>query len=145
MNRDITDQVAQGLIQPSLESLQGQGINHISGQRVPVHHHCHCKRLFLYIQPKSTFFELETISSCSKDPAKESVLFFPVAPLQILTGHSQVTLEPSLFQAEQPQLPQPVLIGEVFHSLDRFCGSIQNTGVSLPTSLKHHHMCQLFQ
>ena len=30
------DQAAQGLIQPGLESLQGRGINHISGQPVPV-------------------------------------------------------------------------------------------------------------
>ena len=30
------DQVEQGLIQPHLESLLGRGINHISGQPVPV-------------------------------------------------------------------------------------------------------------
>jgi len=28
----------------------------------------------------------------------------------------------SLLQAERPQLSQPVLIGEMFHPLDRFCG-----------------------
>ena len=31
-------------------------------------------------------------------------------------------LEPSLPQAEQPQLSQPVLIGEVYYLLDHFCG-----------------------
>ena len=30
------DQVAQGFIQPYLESLQGQGVDHITGQSVPV-------------------------------------------------------------------------------------------------------------
>ena len=53
------DEVAQGLIQPCLECLQGQGINHTSGQPVPVPH---WKSLFPYIQPKSTLFEPETMS-----------------------------------------------------------------------------------
>ena len=35
------DQVAQSLIQPCLESLQGWGINRISGQPVPMPHHLH--------------------------------------------------------------------------------------------------------
>ena len=43
------DQVAQGLIQPLLESLQGRGIHHLSEQPVPLSHHTHCKRLFPYI------------------------------------------------------------------------------------------------
>ena len=43
------DQVAQGLIQPGLESLQERGINHLSGQPFPVPHHPHCKRFFPYI------------------------------------------------------------------------------------------------
>ena len=43
------DQVAQVLIQPRLESLQGWDIHHISGQPVPVLYHPHCKRLFPYI------------------------------------------------------------------------------------------------
>ena len=37
-------------------------------------------------------------------------------------GH-QISLEPSLFQAEQPLLSQPVLHGEMFHPWDRSCGS----------------------
>jgi len=34
-------QVAQGLIQPCLESLLGRGINHITGQPAPVTHQSH--------------------------------------------------------------------------------------------------------
>jgi len=41
------DQVAQGLIQPCLESLQGWGINHITGQLVPAPYHPHCERIHL--------------------------------------------------------------------------------------------------
>jgi len=43
------DQVAQGLIQPHLESLQGWGSYHIPRLPVPVPHHPHCKRFFLLI------------------------------------------------------------------------------------------------
>ena len=57
------DQVAQGLIQPPPESLQGQGIHYLAGQPVPVSHHPHCRRLFLYVQPKSTLFKLEVIGA----------------------------------------------------------------------------------
>ena len=43
------DETAHGLVQPYIESLQGWGINHISGQLLPVPHHPHCNRLFPYI------------------------------------------------------------------------------------------------
>ena len=38
--------------------------------------------------------------------------------LMILKGHYQVISQPSLLHAEQPQLSQPVLTGEVFHSMN---------------------------
>jgi len=83
------DQVAQGLIQPCLESLQGWGIHHISEQPIPVPQHSHCKRLFSYIQSKSTLFKLETISlySITTDPAEESAPFFPSVIERLLSGH----------------------------------------------------------
>ena len=37
-------------------------------------------------------------------------------------GPNNVSLEPSLLQAEQPQLSQPSLTGEVFQPYDHFCG-----------------------
>ena len=40
--------------------------------------------------------------------------FFPLAPLWVSKGCYQVTSEPSLLRAEQPQLSQPVLTGEAF-------------------------------
>ena len=77
------DHVGQSLIQPLLESLQGLGIHHISGQPVSVSHHPHCKRLIPCIQPKSTLFKVEIISPCSviTDSDKESVPFFIIAPI----------------------------------------------------------------
>jgi len=41
-------QVAQSLLLPDLEDLQGQGFHHISGQPVPVPHYSYCKKLSLY-------------------------------------------------------------------------------------------------
>jgi len=40
----------------------------------------------------------------------------------------------SLFQAEQSQLAQPVIIGRVFHSLDHFCGPTLDTFQQLHVS-----------
>jgi len=64
-NAPQLDQVAQGLIQPHRESLQGWGISCTSGQPVPSPHHPHCERLVPYIQPKAPLFELEPIPPCS--------------------------------------------------------------------------------
>ena len=109
MNPDIhLSQVAQSLVQPELECLQGQGLC-ISGKIIPVPHHSLCKRLFLYIQPKSTLLKLEAISPCpvTTDPTKESVPFFLVALFEIPKGRYLITSEPSLLQAEQSQISQP--------------------------------------
>ena len=38
-----------------------------------------------------------------------------------MKGHYQASLEPSLLQAEQPELSQSVCVEEVFHPLDHFC------------------------
>ena len=86
------DQVAQGLIQPHLESLQGQGTNHVSRQPFPMCHYLHCKRLLPYILAKSIFFWLEAISPCSVtiDTAKVFPLLSCSSSLdteRLLSGH----------------------------------------------------------
>jgi len=50
------------------------------------------------------------------------VPIFPIDFLEVLKGCNKVSLEPSLFQAEQPQLSQLFLIGEVLQHSDYFCG-----------------------
>ena len=71
------------------------------------------------------------LSSCSLKPFPlallqqtllESVPFLLLVSHQILKGHPQVTSEPSPLPAEQAQLSQPVLIAEVFHPFEHFCG-----------------------
>ena len=43
---------------------------------------------------------------------------------QVLEGHCEVSLQLSLLQAEQSQLPQPVFIGEVLQPSDHPHGSL---------------------
>lgn len=78
----VLDQGAQSPIQAVLGCLQGQCINHIPVQPVPVPQHPHCKNL-PYIQSKSHLSWLETVSPCliTTDSAKESLPFYLVAPL----------------------------------------------------------------
>ena len=45
-----------------------------------------------------------------------------MGPLQVLEGCSIVSLELSLLEAEQPQLSQPFLTGEVLQPSDHFGG-----------------------
>ena len=118
------NQVTQIPIQPGLERFQGWGICHLSGQPVPVSHHPHGKKCLPYIQSKSTFFEFKTItlSPIATGSAKEFVTIFLVSPLYVLKGRSKVSPEPSLLQAEQPQLSQPFHIGELFQPSDHCCG-----------------------
>jgi len=42
-------QVAQSPVQPGLESLQGWGIDHLSGEPGPGFHHLHCKKKIFLI------------------------------------------------------------------------------------------------
>jgi len=54
--------------------------------------------------------------------AKKLVPVFPIGPLKVLKDHNKVSPEPSRLQADQPQLSQPFLRGEVFNPCDHFCG-----------------------
>ncbi|KAK4813670.1 hypothetical protein QYF61_017637, partial [Mycteria americana] len=105
------DQVAQSPIQPGLKHFQGWGIHNFSGQPVPVPHHPHSEEFLPYILSKSTtLFQFKAITPCpiTTSPCKKSLSSFLV-----LEGCYKVSPEPSLLQAEQPQLSQPVFIGEV--------------------------------
>jgi len=54
--------------------------------------------------------------------AKKIFPIFPIDPLQVLGGCSKVSLQPSLLEAEQPQLSQLFVVGEVLQPLDHLCG-----------------------
>ncbi|KAK4819180.1 hypothetical protein QYF61_025995 [Mycteria americana] len=62
----------------------------------------------------------KTITPCpiATGPTKKSVPIFLTSPLEVLKSCNKVSLEPSLLQAEQPQLSQPFLTAEVFQPSD---------------------------
>ncbi|KAM9644853.1 uncharacterized protein ACIBXB_013062 [Morphnus guianensis] len=118
------DQVAQSPISPDLEHFQYCGSHNFSGQPLPGSCYPHPKKFLPYVQSKSTLFQFKPVTPypVTTGPGKKSVSIFLISPFYILKGCSKVSLEPSLLQAEQPQLSQPVLTGEVFHPSDHFCG-----------------------
>jgi len=73
---------------------------------------------------KPVLFQFEAIIPCciTTWSCKNSLSSFLVGPVLVLEGCYKVSPEPSFLQAEQPQLSQPVLLGEVFQPSDDFCG-----------------------
>ncbi|XP_068253163.1 ubiquitin-conjugating enzyme E2 W isoform X1 [Nyctibius grandis] len=66
--------------------------------------------------PDNSFY----VRTCNKNPKKTKWWYH--GPLQILEGCYEVSPEPSLLQAEEPQLSQPVFIGEVLQPFDHHRG-----------------------
>jgi len=116
--RQPADQAAQSHIQPGLECLQGGGIHNFLGQPVPVRHYPLSEKLLPNIQPKPPLSQFKTIPPCpiTIHSHKQPFPLLFIHSLQVLEGHNEVSLEPSLFQAEQAQFPQPFFTGEVLLS-----------------------------
>lgn len=56
----------------------------------------------------------------------------PLAPsLQVLMHIDEIPREPSLLQAEQPQLSQPVPVGQTLQALHLRCDGLVNSTVSM--------------
>ena len=77
------------------------------------------KSFFPYIQPEVPLFypNCFPLSYHHRLCLRVCPLLSYKPPLQIMKGCSQVSPEPSILQAEQPHLSQPILIGEVFHCI----------------------------
>ncbi|KAK4808149.1 hypothetical protein QYF61_000129 [Mycteria americana] len=118
------EQAAQSPIQPGLEHFQGWGIHNFSGNLFQCLTALIVKNFFLISNLNLTFFQFKAITPCpiTTCPCQKSLSSFPVGPLQVLEGCYKVSPEPSLLQAEQPQLSQPVFIGEVFQPSDHLGG-----------------------
>src|SRR5699024_8009122 len=76
------------------------------------------------IQPKPPLSQFKTILPCpiTLHPHKQPFPFLFICSLQVLKSHNEVSLEPSLLQAKQAQLPQPFLTGEVLQPSDHRSG-----------------------
>ena len=90
----------------------------------PLPHHHTNKEFLPNISPKSPLFQFKAIPPCPITicPRKKSIPLLFVSSLQVLEGCNEVSLEPSLLQDEQAQIPQPVFIGEVFQPSDHLSG-----------------------
>ena len=118
------DQVAQSPVQPGLEWFQGWGISHLHGQPGPVPHHPQRKPFLPSISSESPLLQFKAIPPCpiATGPAKNSVPSFLTSSFYRLKGRDKVSPEPSLLQAEQPQLSQPVITAEVLQPSAHFGG-----------------------
>ncbi|KAK4822002.1 hypothetical protein QYF61_006616 [Mycteria americana] len=76
--------------------------------------------LFQYLT--TLIFKAITLRAITTCPCKKSLFSFLVGPLQVLEGCYKVSPEPSLLCTEQPQLSQPVLIGELLQPSDHLRG-----------------------
>jgi len=89
-----------------------------------VRHHPLGEKLPPNIQPKPSLSQFKTIPTCpiTIHPRKQPFPLLFIHSLQVLEGHNEVSLEPSLFQAKQAQFPQPFFIGEVLQPSARLSG-----------------------
>ena len=116
------DQVVQSLEQPDLKSGKDEASTTSLGNLFQCLTTHTIKDFFLIFSLNLPSFSLKPFPLVlAKQSPKESVPFFLTAPLQVLKGCYQVSLEPSLLQAERSQLSQPILIVGVFHPLAYFC------------------------
>ncbi|KAK4823100.1 hypothetical protein QYF61_025838 [Mycteria americana] len=105
------DQVAQSPLQPDL---MFPGMGHLQ----PPWATCLCSTIPIVIH----FFLTSSLNPPSFSLKPLPLVLSLQALLRILKGCNKVSPEPYLLRAKQPQLSQPVLIGEMFHPSDHFCG-----------------------
>ena len=89
-----------------------------------VRHHPLGEKLPPNTLPKPPLSQFKTIPPCpiTIHPHKQPFPLLCIRSLQVLEGHNEVSLEPSLLQAKQAQFPQPFLIGEVLQPSDHLSG-----------------------
>ena len=99
-----------------------RGIHHLSGQPVQCFAAFTVKKFFLVSILNLSSLSLKPFSLVlsQRAPAKETVPFFLIAPLSILTGHYEISPEPSLLQAEQSQLPKGAIFSTWRNSVHTF-------------------------
>ncbi|KAK4810095.1 LOW QUALITY PROTEIN: hypothetical protein QYF61_008071 [Mycteria americana] len=126
--------VPKHLIQTSFKYLQGWRLNHFPGQPVPMLGYPFSEVKFPNIQSKPLLAQLEAISSrpitCYLGEETNPTSLQP--PFR---QFDKVSPQPPFLQAEQPQLPQPLLIRLVLQTLQQLrCPSLdtlQHLNVSL--------------
>ena len=112
------EQAAQHCIQVGLEYLQRRRLHSLPGQPGPGLRHPQREEVLPHVQVELPQLQFVPIAPCpiAGHHWKEfgPVLLTPT--LQIFVSIYKVPSQPSLLQAEQAQLPQPLLVGEMLQS-----------------------------
>ena len=116
-------QAAEELVQVGLEYLQRKRLHNLPGQPVPVLRHPHREEVLPHVQVELPMLQFVPIAPCpvTGHHWKEFGPILLTPTLQIFLGIYKVPSQPSLLQAEQVQLPQPLLVGEKFQSPHHPC------------------------
>ncbi|KAK4809752.1 LOW QUALITY PROTEIN: hypothetical protein QYF61_008873 [Mycteria americana] len=116
--------VPKHLIQTAFKYLQGWGLHHFPGQPVPMLDNPFSEEKFPNIQSKPPLAQLEAISSrpITCDLGEETD---PTSLQPPFRQFDEVSPQPPLLQAEQPQVPQPLPISLVLQTLPQLrCPSL---------------------
>ena len=91
--------------------LQGWRLIHVSGQPVPMLDDHFSEEIFPNIQSEPPLGQLEVISSCPIACSEEETNpHLTTAPFQVVVESNKVSPEPLFLQANQSQIPQPLLV-----------------------------------
>ena len=112
------EQAAQHRVQAGLKYLQRRRLHSPSGQPVPGLRHPQREEVLPHVQLELPLLQFVPIAPCpvAGHHWEESGPILLTPTLQIFMGISKVPSQPSLLQAEQAQLPQPLLTGEMLQS-----------------------------
>ena len=115
------EQAAQDRVQASLEYLQRRRLHNLPGQPVPGLCHPQREEVLPHVQTELPVLQFVLVALCpvAGHHWKESGPILLTPTLQIFLGVYKVPSQPSLLQAEQAQLPQPFLRGQMLQSPHR--------------------------
>ena len=111
-------QAVEDLVQAGLEYLQRRRLHSLPGQPGPGLWHPQREEVLPRVQLELPLLQFVPVAPCpvAGHHWKESGPVLLTPTLQIFVGIDKVPSQPSLLQAEQAQLPQPLLVGEMLQS-----------------------------
>jgi len=119
LKQGLLQQAAQDHVQAGLEYLQRRRLHNLPGQPVPGLHQPQSEEVLPHVQVELPRLQFVPVAPCpvAGQHWKESGPVLLTPTLEIFIGISKVPCQHSLLQAEQAQLPQPFLIGQMLQSL----------------------------
>ena len=116
-------QPAGDLVQVGLEYLQRRRLHNLPGQPVPVLRHPQREEVLPLVWMELPVLQCVPITPCpvAGHHWKEFGPILLTPTLEIFISIYKVPSQPSLLQAEQAQLPQPLLLGEMLLSPHHPC------------------------